>query len=309
MFYETKKENLKVIVYLKKTIVRNGLNTLDLPPSGSSLFIEDNDFALFDDIRKVPLFKYPAKTNVAVSVICLKGKLGININLKHYTFGENQVVSISPNQILQFHEATDDFSGRFIVMSQNFLKLLQENVEVRFPIYYKRENSSIQFSSQQIALCMDYYSMLDNALRMKDNPKKIENVKYLILALFYALNSIPQDYQRLDKKQSTRKDAIFESFYKLLQLHHKEYRNVGFYADKLCLTPKYFSTLIREATGKTACEWIDESVILLAKALLKSTDMTIQEISDHLSFTDQSFFGKYFKRRVGVSPMEYRKKK
>ena len=83
----------------------------DLTPSGNGLSIEDIDFALFDDIRKVPFFEYPAKTSTAVSVICLKGKMEISINLKHYTFGENQVVSISPNQILQFHEATDDFSG------------------------------------------------------------------------------------------------------------------------------------------------------------------------------------------------------
>ena len=125
----------------------------------------DMDFALFDDISKVPFFEYPAKTNVAVPVICLKGKLEISINLKHYTFGENQVVFIPPSQILQFHQANDGFSGRFIVMSQNFLKLLQENVEVGFPYFYKREHSSIQFSPQQIALCMDYYSMLDNALK------------------------------------------------------------------------------------------------------------------------------------------------
>jgi len=282
---------------------------LDLPPSGNSLSIDDIDFALFDDIRRVPFFEYPEKTNVAVSVICLKGKLVISINLKHYTFTENQVGFIPPSQILQFHEASDDFLGRFMVMSQNFLKLLKENVEVGFPFFYKRENSSIQFSSQQIALCMDYYSMLDNALRMRDNPKRIENVKYLMLALFYALNSISQGYQSLDKKQSTRKDVIFESFYKLVQLHHKEHRIVSFYADKLCLTPKYFSTLIKEATGKTTRDWINESVILSAKALLKSTDMTIQEISIRLSFPNQSFFGKYFKTLVGKSPVEYRKEK
>ena len=281
----------------------------DLTSSGNSLSIDDIDFALFDDIRRVPFFEYPEKTNVAVSVICLKGKLVISINLKHYTFTENQVGFIPPSQILQFHEASDDFLGRFMVMSQNFLKLLKENVEVGFPFFYKRENSSIQFSSQQIALCMDYYSMLDNALRMRDNPKRIENVKYLMLALFYALNSISQGYQSLDKKQSTRKDVIFESFYKLVQLHHKEHRIVSFYADKLCLTPKYFSTLIKEATGKTTRDWINESVILSAKALLKSTDMTIQEISIRLSFPNQSFFGKYFKTLVGKSPVEYRKEK
>ena len=143
---------------------------------------------------------------------------------------------------------------------------------------------------------------------MKDNSKKIENWKYLMQALFYALNSIPQGYQRLDKKQITRKDVIFESFYKLVQLHHKGQRNVNFYADRLRITPKYLLTLTKETTDKSAHDWISESVIFSAKALLKSTDMAIKEISDHLSFTDQSFFWKYFKHRVGVSLVEYRKR-
>lgn len=81
---------------------------------------------------------------------------------------------------------------------------------------------------------------------------------------------------------------------------------VAFYASKLSLTPKYLSKVIRQNSGKTAGEWIEEYVILEAKALLKSTNKTIQQITDELNFSTQSFFGKYFKRRVGLSPKEYR---
>jgi AraC-like DNA-binding protein len=76
----------------------------------------------------------------------------------------------------------------------------------------------------------------------------------------------------------------------------------------LSLTPKYLSQIIKASTGKSANEWIDEYVMLEAKALLKSTTMTIQQISDELNFPSQSFFGKYFKRCEGVSPKEYREK-
>ena len=105
-------------------------NEIDFTSLGNTLFNEviDMDFALFDDISKVPFFEYPVKTNTAVSAICLKGKLEISINIKHYTFGENQVVFIPPSQILQYHQTSDDFLGRFMVMSQNFLKLLQERI-------------------------------------------------------------------------------------------------------------------------------------------------------------------------------------
>jgi AraC-like DNA-binding protein len=109
------------------------------------------------------------------------------------------------------------------------------------------------------------------------------------------------------QRPETKMEELFTSFYNLVLLHHRESHEVGFYADKLCLTPKYLSTVIKASTGKTAYEWINDYVILEAKALLKS-DMTVQQISDSLSFPNQSFFGQSFKRHTGMSPSEYRRK-
>ena len=81
---------------------------------------------------------------------------------------------------------------------------------------------------------------------------------------------------------------------------------MSFYAKQLNITPKYLSSVVKEVSGKTAARWIDESVILEAKALLKYSGMSIQEIAYHLNFSTQSFFGKYFKRYVGMSPLAYR---
>ena len=287
----------------------NNINKVDFTQLGDTLSIEviDKDFALFDDISRVSFSEHSKKIHVTVSIICLKGALEMSINQKRYTFSENHIVTIHPNQILQYHYISDDFSGRFMVMSQNFLEMLQVNIEDIFPIsIYMIENPAIQLSTPEIELCVNYYSMLDKAVKMRNNPNRIENVKYLILSLFYALNTFSQRYH---KEQQTRKDVIFESFYKLIQLHHKENRTVNFYAKKMRLTPKYLTTVIREVTGKTANNWINEYVIRSAKFQLKSTNMTIQEISIHLSFPNQSFFGKYFKRYVGMSPGEYRKGK
>ena len=88
--------------------------------------------------------------------------------------------------------------------------------------------------------------------------------------------------------------------------YHTKYRNVGFYADKLCLTPKYLSKLIKTATGRSAPEWIDSYVILEAKNLLKYSGTTIKEIVFKLNFPNQSVFYKFFKARTGMTPTEYR---
>jgi len=94
----------------------------------------------------------------------------------------------------------------------------------------------------------------------------------------------------------------------LVENHYKEHRGLEFYADKLFITPKHLSKVVKTTSGKPANEWIDEYVVLEAKALLKSTNMTVEQISNELNFPSQSFFGKYFKRVTGMSPREYKGK-
>ena len=292
--------------------MRRKLEELDLDSLRETLPIEtiDRDFAVLDDIRQVPFFEYPTKIEDAASVICLRGTIEASVNLKRYVFSANQIVIMLPEQILQYHHISEDFSGRFVVMSKRFLDMLQMNIQDTVSIFlYLRENPVLRLSPEELELCMDYYSMLDKTVKMSDNPNRKETVKYLSLALFYSANTIFCRQHILQKGQRSRKEIIFESFYKLVQSHHKEHRSVEFYAGKLNLTPKYLTTVIREMTGKTAHEWIHEYVILSAKAILKSTSLTIQEISNQLSFANQSFFGKYFKQQTGMSPGEYRKRK
>ena len=110
------------------------------------------------------------------------------------------------------------------------------------------------------------------------------------------------------QQPSTRQESILEQFLRLLRRHYRAERKVTFYADRLCLTPKYLSKAVRQASGKTVSAWIDQYVTTEAKALLRSTDMTVQQIALHLHFDTQALFGKYFKRVTGLSPREYRNK-
>lgn len=118
-------------------------------------------------------------------------------------------------------------------------------------------------------------------------------------------------YQRQYYKENvgmTRNKQLFNKFMALVKLYHTYARGVKFYAGKLCLTPNYLSGAIKEYTGKTAAEWVDEYVILEAKIMLKDSSLSIQEISYKLNFPSQSAFGKYFRQQVGVSPKQYRNK-
>ena len=116
------------------------------------------------------------------------------------------------------------------------------------------------------------------------------------------LNSIKEENNITTKRSST----IFIQFMDLLNQYHQTERSIGFYADKLCLTTKYFAALIKNISGINATDYINKFVILEAKSLLKYSDKSIQEISNTLNFPNQSFFGKYFKRHTGMTPGEYK---
>ena len=102
-------------------------------------------------------------------------------------------------------------------------------------------------------------------------------------------------------------DDITYEFLDLVEKNFKKYRQLDFYADKLCITAKYLSTTVKNNSGISASEWIKRYVILEAQRLLKNSSMTIQQISNELNFPSQTFFSKYFKHQIGLSPKEYRK--
>ena len=103
-----------------------------------------------------------------------------------------------------------------------------------------------------------------------------------------------------------QKDLIFHQFFLSLFRHFRQEREVSFYAELQHLTPRYFSSIIKEKSGSNALQWIVQVVIIEAKLLLETSELSIKEISVLLNFPTQSFFGKYFKQYTGVSPKEYR---
>jgi AraC-like DNA-binding protein len=127
---------------------------------------------------------------------------------------------------------------------------------------------------------------------------------YLFL---YEVYGISKKYAVPFHHHVTRKENLVKNFTLLVQKQFRLLRNVNKYAAQLNITPKYLTETVKEITGKTAGEIIDDFVLLEAKLLLDNPVLSIAEIADELHFSDQSFFGKYFKRHTGLSPKEYRR--
>jgi AraC-type DNA-binding domain-containing proteins len=286
---------------MKNIIPFNWYKDLDLDKSESI----GEDFVLLENPILSPVFDYPFKVDVTTAVICLRGSMKGSINLMEYHAVAPCLFVVLSEQILQYDYLSDDFSGLFIVMSKKFTDNLLINIQERLPLFLSvNKTPFIPLNEEELYSLKEYYAMLKRVVKIQSNPNKLEIVKHLMQAFFYT--STYNIHKLTDDKKKSKQEELVSKFMNLAQTNYKIHRETEFYADKLCLTSKYLSKVVKETTGTTAKEWIENYIVHEAKALLKSTNMTIQQISDELNFPNQSFFGKSFKRVVGISPKDYR---
>ena len=264
-----------------------------------------DDIILLDKPVIFSIFQYPFKMDVTAAIVCIKGTMTGSINLKPYTTTGACLVTVLPGQILEYKSISEDFTGLFIIMSSKFTGNLMPNANERLPLSLSiMDNPVIPLDEEALNAMIDYFEMLKKVVKAKEHPYRLEVAQHLTLAFFYGIGDVLHKYT--EKKKKTHHELLMEKFLQLVQIHHEKQRELKFYADKLCLTPKHLSKVVKEVSGRSANDWIDEYVTMIAKALLKSTGMTVQQISDELNFPSQSFFGKYFKRVAGMSPREYK---
>jgi AraC-like DNA-binding protein len=264
------------------------------------------DVFLIDRLVAVPPYTYTFNLDMVVAVVCTKGDAKISLNLKPHVSHVPSITVSRPGEILQYERISKDFSGFVIVLSRPFADSLLTDVRERFSLRRAFfDNPCLPLNRPELKTALDYCSLLKKTRKIEDVSIRREIAKHLTLACYHSM--VYHSHILPDNAQQPKQGVILDRFMNLVQENFREQRNVGFYADRLCLTPRYLSKIIRENSGVPAGEWIDNYVILEAKTLLKSTNMTVQQISDKLNFPSQSFFGKYFKRIVGVSPQEYRK--
>jgi AraC-like DNA-binding protein len=265
----------------------------------------DDDFLIFDNLKILPTFAYPFKVDVTTFIICTKGTTRGKIGLHSYESVAPCMITLLADEILQYEYISDDFEGLFITMSKRLTDNLFPNIQEHIPLALSvRKNPTMPLNEDDLNLLKIYYDMLKTVVEMTENQYRKEIVWHLMIAFYYHSNSWL--HKNPQKQQPSQQKEFVNRFLELVEKHYKTERKVVFYAEKMNFTPKYLSQIIKANTGKSANDWIDEYVILEAKALLKSSKENIQQISDELNFADQSFFGKYFKRIEGVSPKEYR---
>lgn len=279
--------------------------SLDTPtPAGTNEIAGhlDKPFHIGELTSEAGLTTYPFRTDTHICCVCTSGECKGRINLIPHTLRAPGMSINLPGQLLEFESMSDDFKGVVILMSRDFVGDL--HLPHNFQNYMSIQETPVLRLTAAQCEAMRIYCDMTRRVSEIGHPNRLDIIKHLTCAFFYGIGYY--FHQTTENRKLSREEALMRDFLKTAQQHYKTERKVSFYAEKLHLTAGYLSTVIKNISGKTAAEWIDNYVTLEAKALLKSTHMTIQQISDHLNFPSQSFFGKYFKRQTGLSPKEYK---
>jgi len=278
------------------------------PLVAQSAEIAERGLMVFDDIRTMPLYDEPYVTDLMIIGLTVSGWVRTECNMKPVTFKSHDLVVMMPNHILCFRETSADYKAMAIVMSRAF----QEELRVRYPDGYRNTNHylyrpNVHLSDYQFQRILDMFHLLKD-ISCEDSPFRTAMLGHLLEVMFMQL----EDYRRengVEPYIPSLREELFYNFYKAIELHYRESREVQFYADLLHLSPNHFASVIKQQTNIGALQWINSYVIIQSKALLRRNRlMTIHEIASYLGFADQATFSRYFKSNTGLSPSEYREK-
>ena len=254
------------------------------------------------------LMRSPHKFDFFLFVNHTSGGIKFKLDMEEYEVetGGN-VITCAPGQIISLESFTSDFDADVMILSSQFMESLLVYLKGTIPVRFGMMRQVVfKNNEQEMQMQKVFVQAVQHALKQTDNPFRLQMVQHVMMAIFYASDK-PQSMSTKSDVIRTNADQLTKQFLELVKENFRKERQLKFYADELCITPRYLSRVVKECSGSSAADWIERYVVLEARALLKSTSMNIQQISDTLNFPSQTFFGKYFKRRVGMSPKEYRR--
>ncbi len=275
----------------------------------NALSITDIDCSL-SNIDSNEGYTAPVRLNALLIVLVLQGKTDISLDYKPYTISANSFIIIMPTHVFQIADISKDFKGKVLIMDKSFLEDI--NTEKRSPnmtnYMMVRKNPCSILEPDETKHVESMLVQLQQKIRLRTHSFHKEVLQNAFVGFLLEIaNIFVGKNEGMVRPTLSRKEEVLNKFLQLLTEHAREEHGVTFYAEKLFITPQYLSLILKELTGKSANKWIDDALLIEAKVLLKTPQTTVQQVADTLNFSDQSTFGKFFKKHMGISPMEYRK--
>lgn len=238
----------------------------------------------------------------------------VEVNQEQLALPAGSLLMVFPGNVVRtLGKVPDDVDAYALYFDTSFSRGVNINLtSVAIPPAVQKPRPAMKLDADEIDLLEKYFMLIhSSALEGSNNQLKKSIVSSLTAAMFYQLvlfyhKRLPAAIEgETNLRGGTRRNDYVREFVRLVYLHYVRERSVSFYADRLFISPKYLSLLVKQTTGRSAAAWIDEFVLMEAKNMLRFSGKNIQQVAYALNFPTQSSFGKYFKHLTGMSPSEY----
>lgn len=292
---------------MKKEEIQIKETDLNKAKSWSESVYLDDDLLLTERINEAPMPTEPRKMNFILIGLCTRGRIIYRLDTQEKVIQPGDILIVSERHIVDRYQPSPDMEGLCMIMSVNFFhEIIQSVRDVSSLFLFARSHPVMKLEPKEIETFKEYFQTIKQKIGDEENHFRKDLIRTLLLAMFYDLSNVIYRVQHYDKPRS-RAEAIFTDFLRMVESHCRQERRVGWYAQQLCITPKYLSETVKAISQRTPNEWIDNYVTMEMRVMLKNSTKSIKEIASELKFPNQSFLGKYFKDNVGMSPSEYRK--
>lgn len=259
------------------------------------------------------LLQYPVRLNAYAAIYCTKGHFDIDINVTTYRVHQDTMLFYVPGSTMHIKESEMDrlmdSEAVLLVATRDFLKGGQINLNGLYEQSVRLMNSPcITIDDEGKRILTDYYTLASDLYKtdLMGAKEAICSIGTSLMCLIGNIWNGELSRLQVAKSAKSRAQVRYEEFISLVSANFMTEKSVAFYAEKMYMTPKYLTTLVKNESGMTATDWIDTFLVLEAKNLLKYSDLTVKEIGYRLHFQSIPSFHKFFKSKTGMTPNEYR---
>ena len=259
--------------------------------------------------------------NGMIIFVVREGSISFAVNMERISLSESQMLISGPNSIITVDpDSVTDLDAYALFISDEFMHDLNFEVVIlnNLPIASNR-SPVLNLGAESVIHLASYMELLD--MNVRNNTAEGDDLfaksisrslltatlyQIMILAMHRKAQSLDEGEELMEPTRPRSRRMLYtHEFVRLVRKYFRMEHSVRFYANKLCISPKYLSLVIKESSGRTAAEIIDEYLLLEAQNMLRFSGKNIQQVAYELNFSNQSSFGKYFKHLTGMSPSEF----
>ena len=269
----------------------------------------DGDIMVLDQVGLHSL-RNDIKIDMIILLFCTEGRLQFEMNDRTYIANKGNVVVGLPKMVFSNYMMSPDFKSNIIALSYSAAQRnMQINKDSLDLMQHVASNPVIEIDADRQELVSKYYSIIEHKVKNPHGYFHKEIMRSIFSCAVYELFAIIAPHVSYSNDGGSMKQAnlLFKRFADLINANNGKVRSVKSYAEEMCITPKYLSFVSKTVTGRTALDWIHTSTVRAIERYLRHSNLSIKEIADQLDFPNLSFFGKFTKSHLGVSPTEYRR--